>query len=53
MYIKGEQNIVADALSHLNMTPATEVQEQYSLNQMAELFAGEDNKMLFPMNTYH
>ena len=34
------------------MSPATEVQEQYSLDQMAECFTGEDNEMLFPMTTY-
>ena len=52
LYIKGEHNIVADALSCLDMSPATEVQEQYSLDQMAECFTGEDNEMLFPTTTY-
>ena len=41
-YIKGSANIVADALSRLNIAPNDPVENQYSLYTMAENFAVDD-----------
>ncbi len=47
LYIKGEKNIVADALSRLNLMTLEEFQEQYHIEPtseaMSELFAGDED----------
>lgn len=52
-YIKGEQNIVADALSRLDMVPEPRsAEEQWEPAEMAELFAAgrEDYPDKFPLS---
>ena len=41
-YVKGEQNIVADALSRLKIQDSNESHEQMQLETIAELFAADD-----------
>jgi hypothetical protein len=50
-YIKGEQNIVADALSRLDMTDDMPLGTP-TVEKMAELFAADDNELPFPQETY-
>ncbi len=47
-YIKGEKNIVADALSRLEMMSVEEYHRQYSPSGIPESFAADDG--IFPMN---
>lgn len=56
-YIKGEDNIVADALSRLDLTEKTSAEEvwifqrgyeQYSIERMAECFAADDDDVPEP-----
>jgi transposase InsO family protein len=53
-YIKGEDNIVADALSRLGMT-SPETNEIFSLERMSELFAATENDVpsAYPLSLPH
>ena len=44
-YIKGTHNVVADALSRLDMMSYDEFQNQYGGQEMADLFAADDEDM--------
>ena len=46
-YIKGEHNIVADALSRLDMNQF-DYKQDYTPEKKAELFAGDDSDLPFP-----
>ena len=47
IYVKGKNNVVVDALSRLDLKPAT---IEPSLDQMAELFGLDDNEL--PANAF-
>lgn len=45
IYIKGEHNIVADALSRLNLEPGSHMEQMHDMHYLLDHFGLEDNDL--------